>query len=131
MIFTAEITTSPADNGWAVHRRVLDNVPGSILLEDEQEPLLIIPVEAENPSDAAQFVSGLCLVMELTVVSGTVCLTPPVDDDIDIDFGDDADDDDDESPIESSMVTRIRDWVGRTPEIRQDEDCTSEQRVFA
>lgn len=77
MNFTVEATTDPVENNdWGRLYNVLDAVPGSLLLENPEAPVLIIPVEAEEPMKAALFVDGLSKLLEISVTSGKIYPTP-------------------------------------------------------
>lgn len=55
--FTVEATSKPVHevNGWLPLRRVTDLVPGTFLLEDADEPMLVMPVVASSPASAILF----------------------------------------------------------------------------
>jgi len=86
--YTVEVTLTPvADDAWAVYRNVTDIVPGTILIEDPEFPVLILPVEAADPQQAAIFVQGIASIAGVQIVSGQVSDAPerdfdsPVEDD--------------------------------------------------
>lgn len=108
MMFTVEITTTAPKDGWAIHRRVLDTVPGTLLIEDVEEPMLILPVEADDPMSAARFVDGVCKLMDLTPMSGSIYEAPAADFDAP---------EDDESAPETPVISAVRGWMEQTPQI--------------
>lgn len=78
MDFTVEVTTRPiTESDWNVHRSVLDAVPGTVLIEDPEEPILYIPVEADDPMKAAKFVEGLAKLTGLKLKSGKISPVTP------------------------------------------------------
>lgn len=89
MNFTVEATMSPVQDGdWDPLYHVLDVVPGTLLLENPEHPVLIIPVDAEEPMKAGLFVDGLAKLLDLTIVSGQIYPAP--DDEFDFEDEDDA-----------------------------------------
>ena len=74
MTFTVEAVTKPVhdESGWFPLRRVTDLVPGTLLIEDPDEPMLVLPVNASSPSRAALFVEGVLQVVGVEFVSGTI-----------------------------------------------------------
>lgn len=75
--FTVEATTAAvADGDWSRLRSVTDMVPGTFLIEDPDEPVLVFPVQAASPSLAALFVEGILNLVELELVSGTISPAP-------------------------------------------------------
>lgn len=110
--FTVEATTTPViDGDWSVLRAVLEAVPGAILLEDAEEPQLLIPVDAESPMRAATFVDGLSTLMGFEVVSGSIYETP--EDDFEP-----FDTSDDTVPT-SSVGQSVRGWVDGIRSVRE------------
>lgn len=109
--YTVEVTTPPMAD-MAVLRRVLDTVPGSVLEENPEEPILYVSVEADSPTKAAMFVDGLSVLMRFTIVSTTIYPTPD-------DFGHliDAEDDDVEGPNE--VVSALEDFADSKPEFHK------------
>lgn len=86
MNYTVEVTTiTVVDGRWENLRSAIDAVPGTMLLEDAEEPVLFIPVDAETPMRAAQFVEGLAKLLEITICFGSIYPTPPLDFDLDDD----------------------------------------------
>ncbi|MFC0248742.1 hypothetical protein ACFFIO_09535 [Citricoccus parietis] len=97
--YTLEVTTAPVINGdWSVLRNVLDMVPGSILIEDPEEPMLVVPVTAANPMKAAKFMDGLSTLMGFSLVSGNITPTPTAEE-LGIEL-------DDESPTHKTEVEK-------------------------
>lgn len=71
--YTLEVATFPViDDDWAAHTRVLDTIPGSALLEDQEDPILIFDVDAESLNKAMAFVSGIAQQFDFIVKSVTV-----------------------------------------------------------
>lgn len=82
--FTVEIVMAPVQgNDWTELRRVTDVLPGTILLEDPEEPMLIIPVDADSQRSAAIFVQGAMSVLGHDVKWGRAYRTERCD----LDFG--------------------------------------------
>lgn len=111
MDYTVEVSTSPIsdDAGWEKLRNVLDVVPGSMLIEDRDEPTLIVPVVATEPMKAALFVDGLAKLLDLELKAGQIYPTPE----------DDFDFDDDAESVESSttpVVEALTSFVAESPE---------------
>lgn len=111
--YTVEVTTRPVgtEDGWTALTRVIDTVPGTLLVEDPDAPTLIVPVDAATPMDAIRFVDGLARLMGLNLVSGSVYPTPSLDpaylDGLD------------ESPrAPTDVMNRVAAWVAATPPIR-------------
>lgn len=69
--FTVETVMAPVVNDdWSTLRSMTDVVPGTLLLEDSQEPTLIFPVEADTLSQAAALVQGVASVAGLSIKWG-------------------------------------------------------------
>lgn len=115
-MFRVEATLKPVadEAGWAKLRSVLDTVPGTILIEDPEEPVLIFPVEAESAFRAGTFVDGLSKVVGFTIVSGTVgpALELDVDDDL---FEDGTDESVSDDSADTSMTRGLQRWVDDIP----------------
>lgn len=80
--YMVEVTLEAVENDdWVGLRRVTDIVPGTILIEDAEEPVLILPVDAESGSRAAVFVEGVASIVGLTIIHGHIGDAP--DDDFD------------------------------------------------
>jgi hypothetical protein len=93
-IYSVEVTLPPVKDGdWSGLRRMTDVVPGTILLEDPEQPALIFPVEADDPRSAAIFVEGVASIASLNIVAGCVAEL------------EDADFDEPEDGSESSLST--------------------------
>lgn len=122
-MFRVEATLTPVadEAGWTTLRSVLDTVPGTLLVEDPDEPVLIFPVEAESAFRAVTFVDGLSKVVGFTIVSGTVgpALELDVDDDL---FDDDSASDD---TRETSMTHGLQRWVNDIPAVPSRRDLLS------
>ena len=81
MLFTVEVVTAAVTDGdWSCLRRLLDVVPGTLLLEDPDEPTLIFPVDAVSPSRAFLFVEGVTKLADVTVLSSRIYPTPGAED---------------------------------------------------
>ena len=79
--YTVEATLArvSTEDGWVALRRMTDVVPGTILIEDPAEPVLIFPVSATDPQQAAIFIEGVASVASLEILTGDVYPTPPPD----------------------------------------------------
>lgn len=102
--FTVEAITQPVQDadGWLPLRRITDLIPGTILLEDAEEPMLVMPISASSTARAALFVEGVFALVGIEFVSGAI---RPADDG-----------DDDVAPTLSPEAERERAWaesVGR------------------
>lgn len=81
--YTVEVTTEPVVDGhWEPLRQAIDAVPGTVLLEDPDEPVLMVPVDARTPLKAAQFVDGLAKLLGIRIRAGSVYPTPDLDADL-------------------------------------------------
>ena len=109
MTFTVEATTIPVTDGnWAVFYELLNDIPGSMLIEDPEQPTVIIPTDCELPDRAFAFVSGLATVTGLTLVEARAYETP--EDDADLP-------EDDVVEIHTSdSINRVRDWIASIPQ---------------
>ena len=111
--YTVEAVTAAVENDdWSKHRRVLDLVPGTVLLEDPIEPRLIFPVTADTQGRAFLFVDGIFKLVGIEPVSGTVELDED-EDDFYVAF-----DDTDEPWVETEVggaAKGVRDWVDGVP----------------
>ena len=75
--FTVEAVLAPVTDGdWTRLRSVLDIVPGSLLFEDAEEPMLILPVDAESSMMASKFLEGLAIITGLRVMEHKVAPAP-------------------------------------------------------
>lgn len=110
MEYTVEVTTKPVENDdWSRLRNVTDVVPGTLLLEDPDEPMLIIPVEADAPGDAFRFVDGLATLLGLTLEMGRAYPAPDEDfEDTEIEAGA-------ANSEESDVVKTLERFVSETP----------------
>lgn len=80
MDFTVEVVAAPVTQGdWSTLRGVTDIIPGTILLEDPAEPMLIFPIEAETLQTAAVFVQGVMSVVGLDIKWGRAYRAEPCD----------------------------------------------------
>lgn len=87
--YMVEVTLAAVTDGqWSELRRMTDVVPGTFLIEDAEQPVLVLPVEAESHRNAPLVVQGVVLVAGLNSLSGTVSPTPPTDFDRPADDGD-------------------------------------------
>lgn len=117
----ATLTPVPDEAGWVTLRSVLDTVPGTILVEDSDEPVLIFPVEAESAFRAVTFVDGLSKVVGFTIVSGTV--GPALELDVEDDFFEDDDDESTSDETADTSVTRaLQRWVDEIPAVPSRRD---------
>jgi hypothetical protein len=113
MTYTVEAATLPVvdEGGWEILRRVLDTVPGTILVEDPQRPTLVFAVDESSPARAMAFVEGVSKLMGFSLTGGVVGPVP--DDDYPADlFG--ADDGD--VPEPSDEVVRAHRYAEAVPE---------------
>jgi hypothetical protein len=75
--FTVAVTLPAVNEGdWTRIYGYLDLVPGTVLVEDPEEPQLLIPVEASDALNAVNFVRGISLVSGMTIVAGEVYAAP-------------------------------------------------------
>lgn len=71
--FTVEATTQAVTDGdWSRLRSVIDLVPGTLLIEDAEEPMLVFPVQAESQGKAYLFVDGILKLVGLEPVTGRI-----------------------------------------------------------
>lgn len=69
--FTVETVMAPVENDdWSALRELTDIVPGTVLIEDPEEPMLIFPVHAESMSTAAVFIQGVISVVRQEIKWG-------------------------------------------------------------
>jgi hypothetical protein len=80
--FTVEATSKPVHevNGWFPLRRVTDLVPGTLLLEDADEPMFVMPVVASSPARAILFVDGVLKLVGVELVSAALRAVEDEDD---------------------------------------------------
>lgn len=110
MNFTVELTVDPVGNdGWGLLRDVVDLVPGTLLIEDPEEPVLMVPVDAEDAMKAALFCDGLATLVGFTVRSGVIRPTPEADYD--------TVDDDGGEPAPTEVVRALESWVSHVPDV--------------
>jgi hypothetical protein len=109
--FTVEATvTAVTDGDWSPLRRILDLVPGTLLIEDSAEPVLIFPVQAESATNAILFVDGIAKLVGLTIRSGTVQPTPEIDYEVDDEF---ISSDEPDTPAERV----VNEWIESVPSL--------------
>lgn len=72
--FTVEATTGPVrdEDGWFPLRRITDLIPGTILIEDADEPVLILPVSASSTGRAALFVDGVLKMLGIELIGASI-----------------------------------------------------------
>lgn len=100
MNFTVEIVLPPVvDGDWARLHALVDVAPGTILIEDPDEPVLIFPVDEDSPQQAASFIEGVSNAACFSFVRGTVYEAPAVDFDLS---------EEDDLPLTSPLRTRHR-----------------------
>lgn len=97
-LFTVEAVTKPVHDeaGWLPLRRITDLVPGTVLIEDGDEPMLVLPVVSSSATRAALFVEGILKLVGVEFVSGS--MRP-------------SDDDDDSPPVLSPEAEREHRWA--------------------
>lgn len=62
--YTMEVVASPViENDFSVLARVLDDIHGSALIEDPDQPTLILDVDADSRNKAQMFVLGMAQVL--------------------------------------------------------------------
>lgn len=109
MLFTVEVvSTSVTDDDWSVLRRVLDTVPGTVLIEDAEMPTLVLPVDAADAGRAVMFVDGLSKLVGFDIVSGQVYPSPEIDFDVP---------EDEDHAAATPIVMKVQSWVEETPAI--------------
>lgn len=107
--FTVDIITAPITDGrWSDLRAVLDTVPGSALIEDPEEPRLMIPIDADSPMKAATFVEGISQVIGFTILRGNIYETP------EIDYA--LEDDPEQATGPNTAATTVTDWFSQIPD---------------
>jgi hypothetical protein len=78
--FTVETVMAPIRKAdWGQLRRVTDLLPGTILLEDPEEPMLVIPMDVPTQQAAAIFAQGVMTVLGLEIKWGRVYRTESCD----------------------------------------------------
>jgi hypothetical protein len=118
--FTVEATVAAVTDGdWSELRRVIDLVPGTLLIEDAEEPVLIFPVQADSPTRALLFVDGVAKLVGLVICAGTVYPTP------DVDYETPAEVDDEETT--TPAVEAVNRWIDSVPPL--DRRLTSDGAV--
>ncbi|BAN32010.1 hypothetical protein MAHJHV53_44100 [Mycobacterium avium subsp. hominissuis] len=88
------------DNRWDEIRDLIDIIPGTILIEDPDGPLLIFPVDAPDDYAAFCLVNGVLQLRGVKPLKGRICLIENVDDE------DDEDDDCSAKADWETLVTR-------------------------
>ena len=94
---------------------MLDIVPGTILLEDPREPVLIIPVEAAGPMEAARFVQGIAILADVQITAGSINPAPEAD----FDEPEDEIETASTAQPQSEVVEYVRDWMDSGPAINR------------
>lgn len=80
MELTAEVTVAAVVNDdWTCLREVLDVVHGSLLIEDPDAPVLMMPVTAKSASAAQNFVEGILGLKGIAIVKGRIDRAPADD----------------------------------------------------
>ena len=78
--FNVEVTTHAVKrDDWTRHLRAVDAVPGTMLLQDAEQPTLAFPVECDNPMRAARFVEGVLSITGLSAAAMSVGDLPEAD----------------------------------------------------
>ncbi len=106
--WTVEATvTAVTDGDWSELHRVIDLVPGTLLVEDPDEPVLVFPVQADSATLALLFVDGIAKLVGLVIRSGSVVPTPEVDYDTE---------DEHTAPEVSTPAERaVHEWIESVP----------------
>ena len=108
--FTVEVTVKPVtDDDWTAHLRAVDAVPGTLLIQDADCPILSFPVEASEPFKAARFVEGVLSILDLEAVSGEITDLPELDVELE------ADDETEVQRPPSDVVRGVQEWMADTP----------------
>jgi hypothetical protein len=116
--FTVEVTLTPVtNNDWALHMRAIDAVPGTLLIQDAEAPVLSFPVQEQEPLKAARFVEGVLNIVGLEAVSGEITDLPEPD----YDLGDEEGAEPDDVSPPSDVVKNVRDWMAQTPPVRDGQ----------
>jgi hypothetical protein len=75
------ITAPVKDGDFDKLRDAIDVIPGTILVEDPDEPMLIFPVDADNPRSAHKLVDGLLKLAGVEPLKGHITKNDDGDDD--------------------------------------------------
>jgi hypothetical protein len=118
--YTVEVTLKPVrDDDWTQHLCAIEAVPGTVLIQDAEAPVLAFPVEADQPFAAARFVEGVLSFLELDAISGEISDMPARDFDVEHDrprWGR-AD-----HSGETKVIQAIHSWMGDTPAFPRTQD---------
>jgi hypothetical protein len=80
--YNVEAITAPVRDGdFDKLRDAIDVIPGTILVEDPDEPTLILPVDADNPRSAHRLVDGLLKLAGVEPLKGRITKSDDADDD--------------------------------------------------
>ncbi|WP_182357815.1 hypothetical protein [Tomitella gaofuii] len=108
--YNVSVVTAPIDDDdWSALRRLTDLVPGTILLEDPLEPLLIFPVSEENQGRAYLFVDGILKLVGVTPVKGEIEEGPVEAEDFQSDCQETA-------PTLPEATRRVAEWMEQVPQ---------------
>jgi hypothetical protein len=73
--YNVEAYTAPVTDGnFDALRDVIDDIPGTILIEDPDEPLLVFPVDANSWKEAYALVDGLLRLAGIEPLKGRITL---------------------------------------------------------
>lgn len=107
--YTVEVTTAHvAADDWDLHYRAIDAVPGALLIQDAEEPMLSFPVQADDPFKAARFVAGVMKLIGLPAKASKV--DPLPEPDFEAVSSDEVTED-------TELTTKVKKWMDRTPEL--------------
>ena len=113
--FTVEATTQAVTDGdWSRLRSIIDLVPGTLLIEDAEEPTLIFPVQADSQAKAFLFVDGILKLVGLQPLTGSISEA-------------DVDVEDDDEANGTDAIRAVNEWIDRMPSF--DAHVTHEGHV--
>lgn len=79
--YNVEAITGPVTDGdFDKLRDAIDVIPGTILVEDPNEPMLICPVDADNPRNAHRLVDGFLKLADVAPIKGRITQSDDADD---------------------------------------------------
>lgn len=79
--YNVEAITAPVTDGdFDKLRDAIDVIPGTILVEDPEKPLLIFPVDTENPGSAYRIVDRFLKIVGVEPLKGRITESDAADD---------------------------------------------------